>query len=410
MNKSKQRLLNIPIHNNVNAANANQFYLDESFVHPSISEHVFTDGNSHFQALLKDIKQAKTSIELETYIFQKDSIGKIIAQALSTAAKHGVKVRVMVDGAGTPFWGGAFTRALEKAGVQTRVFHPFPWQLWHWSRSKVKAPLLLKSIYLLLKINSRNHRKVCLIDKKTVFIGSFNISQCHLSNEAGGHNWRDTSIRLSGTYFEELSNAFESAWSHRPIKERVRDAFRHVKRHSVIRLNHTRHRRRILYKNLLRRMRLCQHRIWITNAYFVPDNFLLRKLKDAAKNGVDVRILLPKKSDVMMMPWTSSTFYYTLLKSGVRIFEYLPSMLHAKSLILDDWMLIGSSNLNHRSLLHDLEIDVNVSSAKSKHHLSQQFLQDLKHAKEIKLDDIKDLRPRYQRWFGRLLLYFKYWI
>lgn len=373
-------------------------------------EVIFSKGDLHFQSLLEDIENAKESIELETYIFRRDSLGIQITNALIEAAKRGVNVRVLVDGAGSPFWSTSFARILEKAGAKTKVFHPFPWQLWNWSRSVVKLPLILKWIYLLLKINVRNHRKVCLIDNKIAYIGSANISNCHMDKSKGGDSWRDTSVRLSGLDFTELRSAFDCAWEHRTIKERLREAFRYFRKEPIIRLNHTWHRRRILYKKLLRKISKCKQRIWITNAYFVPDNILLRKLKEAARAGIDVRILLPKKSDVMMMPWASSTFYYSLLKAGVRIFEYLPSMLHAKSLILDDWMLIGSSNLNHRSLLHDLEADVRITNPQSKAILENLFLKDLEQSKEVSLESWYRIRPPRQRLMGKLVLYLKYWI
>jgi len=375
-----------------------------------LEEHVFPNGSEHFHSLIRDIEQAIHSIDLETYIFSRDRLGNRVVKALCDAALRGVVVRILVDGAGSPYWSTTFARQLEKAGVETKVFHPFPWQLWNFSRSVVKLPALLKGIYLLLKANSRNHRKVCLIDQKIAYIGSVNITECHLNTAEGGNNWRDTSVRLSGTHLEELQKAFEIAWTHRSIKERLRDAFAHVRKEPRIRLNYTRHRRRILYKNLLRRIRLCQKRIWITNAYFVPDNFLLKRLKEAANSGIDVRILLPKNSDVIIMPWASSAFYDRLLASGVKIYEYLPSMLHAKSLILDDWLLIGSSNLNHRSLLHDLEVDVTLFTEKAKKTLEQAFLRDLTQSREITLNNWKVSRPIHQRFLGRLVLYLKYWI
>lgn len=371
-------------------------------------ETIFADGRSHFHSLMQDIAKATSSIEVETYIFHKDHLGSAIADSLAAASRRGVKVRVLVDGAGTPFW--SFARRLEAAGVVTRVFHPFPWQLWHWSRSHVKAPFLVKWIYLLLKVNYRNHRKVCIIDQKIAYVGSMNISKCHLDQACGGDNWRDISVRLSNTDLSALSKAFECAWDHRTIKERLREAFREVRKDPVVRCNHTWMRRRILYKNLLRKISNSTNKIWITNAYFVPDNILLRKIKEAAYRGVDVRILLPTKSDVMMMPWASSTFYYSLLKSGVRIFEYLPSNLHAKSLIIDDCALIGSSNLNHRSLLHDLEVDVSINQPQSIETLQLIFLDDLKKSREISLVSWKSLRPIRQRLMGRLVLYIKYWI
>ncbi|MBS0350041.1 MAG: cardiolipin synthase B [Proteobacteria bacterium] len=374
------------------------------------TETVFVDGGIYFDSLIKDIEQAKDSITLETYIFQRDSLGKKMAEALANAANRGVKVRVMVDGAGTPFWSTQFARTLERAGATTKVFYPFPWQLWNWSRSVIRASILTSWLHLLLRINSRNHRKICLIDHRIGYVGSMNISKCHLSSVLGGDNWRDTSVRIEGADLSDLYRAFELAWDHLPITERVREAFRHVRRNPMVRSNHTRHRRRILYKNLLRKMLTCRQHIWITNAYFVPDNFLLRRLQEAAKAGVDVRILLPKKSDVAMMPWASTAFYFNLLKAGVRIFEYMPGILHAKTLLLDDWALIGSSNLNHRSLLHDLEVDVLLSQPESIQILQKQFLIDLQNSREISLARWHILRPRYQRWLGRLLLYAKYWI
>ena len=141
----------------------------------------------------------------------------------------------------------------------------------------------------------------------------------------------------------------------------------------------------------------------------MPDHFLLRKLKEAAHKGIDVRILLPQHSDVIFMPWASKAFYYSLLKAGVRIFEYQPSILHAKTLIIDDWFLVGSSNLNHRSLRHDLEVDVNICTSRAKSSLNQQFLLDLAQSKEIFLSDWQK-RPWYQNLVGKLILYIKYWV
>lgn len=373
-------------------------------------EEVLATGARHFDSLIQDIKNAKDSVDLETYLFESDLLGVRVADALEEAATSGVAVRVMVDGAGSPYWTTSFARKLERAGVKTKVFHPFPWHLWNWSRAVVKLPLVLKWIYFFLKANFRNHRKVCLIDNRVAYIGSFNISLCHLEHEAGGDGWRDISVRLEDIDLAELYKAFDCAWDHRTIKERLRETFKHVRRDPIIRLNYTRHRRRILYKHLLRRITRCKERIWITNAYFVPDNFLLKRLKDSARNGIDVRILLPSKSDVLMMPWASSTFYFSLLDAGVRIFEYLPSMLHAKTLILDDWALVGSSNLNHRSLLHDLEADITVKTKEGKKSLIKIFLDDLERSRELSLESWHIVRPLRQRILGRAVLYMKYWI
>ena len=377
--------------------------------HPP-KETLYFNGETYYAALIADILSAKKSVDMEAYLFAHDEVGLHVADALITAAKAGVKIRILIDAAGSPYWTTSFATMLEKEGILTKVFHPFPWQLWNWSRSVVKWPALLKWIYFILKANSRNHRKVCIIDEEKAYVGSFNISKCHISTDAGGGGWRDTAISLSQCDLSPLIQAFESVWSRVSIKERLYNTFRQVLRDPQIRLNHTRHRRRILYKHLLKKIRNCRTRIWITNAYFVPDNFLLKRLKEAAHSGVDVRILLPKKSDLMMMPWATCTFYYHLLKAGVRIFEYSPSILHAKSIILDQWACVGSSNLNHRSLLHDLEADIRISAVETTHILSEQFGEDLKSAHELSLKHWRNHRPWRQRCLGRLVLYLKYWI
>lgn len=374
----------------------------------SLQQIIFSKGDDYFQSLLADINAAQKSIDLEVYIFNYDDLGEKIVQALKNAAKRGIKVRVLVDGAGTPVW-KSFAHQLEETGAQTRIFHPFPWRLWQLSRSYVHVPAILKTIYLLLKINSRNHRKVCIIDQQIAYIGSFNISQVHLGYAKGGSNWRDTAVKVTGIDLQELVSAFEAAWQHIPIQERLQNIFRQTNPDPIIRLNNSWYRRRILYKNLLYRIAHCHKKIWMMNAYFVPDNFLLKELKDAARKGADVRIVLPQKSDIFFMPWASSTFYRSLLKAGVRIFEYQPTMLHTKILILDNWILVGSSNLNHRSVLHDLEVDINVRLPEAKKAVETQFIEDLKTTQEVQLSEWYK-RPLYQRWLGRLLLYVKYWI
>src|SRR3990167_10420104 len=129
-------------------------------------EIVFDCGSDYFHALIHDIHLAKHTIDIETYIFSRDDVGKRVVNALCDAANRGVTVRVLVDGAGSPYWSATFARALEKSGVKTKVFHPMPWQLWNWSRSVTKTPFLFKGIHLFFTANSRNHRKICLIDNK----------------------------------------------------------------------------------------------------------------------------------------------------------------------------------------------------------------------------------------------------
>lgn len=367
-------------------------------------ENIFFSGETYFNALFEDIDKAKKCIDIETYIFATDALGRRLSQYLINAAKRGVHVRILVDGAGTG-WQIPFSSALKKAGIEVRVYHPFLWRFWQLPYGIIRLPFLLKMFYFFFKANKRNHRKACVIDKKIVYIGSANISICHLPVSQGGKGWRDTIVRLEDVDVREMEIAFNACWTHEAVKKRARK----ITLHGPIRLNNTRRKRRLLYKELLRHMARCQKRIWVVNAYFVPDNFLLKVLTDRACNGVDVKIILPEKSDLLIMPWASSAFYESLLKSGVRIMEYMPSMLHAKSLQLDEWAIIGSSNLNHRSLLHDLEVDVSIQDKEIKLHMAQQFLTDVALSKEISLDNWLK-RGWIQKNMGRLFLYLKYWI
>lgn len=374
-----------------------------------MTETVFLRGDEYFAALLADVAAAKHAIDLETYIFANDKLGLMLIDALSVASQRGVKVRILVDGAGTSGWSLDVARKLASTSIEIRFYHPFLWRFWQWRHTITRLPFLKKTLYFLTQANKRNHRKVCHIDHQILYIGSANISQCHLSEAQGGEGWRDTVVRLTKFEKKEWQEAFHAAWNHVTIQERFHHIFEPVNLNADIRLNYTRHRRRMLYKNLVRRIAKCRHRVWITNAYFVPDNFLLRKLIERANLGVDVRVILPQKTDVMFLSWASSAFYQRLLKAGVRIFEYLPSMLHAKTLILDDWFLIGSSNLNHRSLLHDLEVDVVIHEAENRHKIEMQFMADISDSRELDLTSWNK-RNWFQKLAGRMILYLKYWL
>ena len=355
-----------------------------------IHEHIFSRGMDYYNAMLSDIQQACHSIDLETYIFENDIIGDRFIESLIAAANRGVKVRVLVDGFGTPNWNTQYGKKLERHGIKSKIYHPVPWKLRQLSKSTTKKPWLIKWVYLLLNLNKRNHRKNMMVDGQVVYIGSFNISRSHIEKAIGGRGWHDIGVKISGADMSELQKAFEYCYYHRPIKERIRETFSRLKSHSSFRLNYSIQRRRILHKDFIKRIKRSKNIIWIANAYFVPDGRLLRQLRLAALRGVDVKILLPNKSDVFIMPWASHAFYNRLLKGGVTIYEYLPGMLHAKTVIIDDWSQVGSSNLNHRSLLHDLEADVCLQTESAKEQLSEQFKTDIRHAQLISKESWKE--------------------
>lgn len=367
---------------------------------------IILTSDDYFHSLLADISKAKRRIDFETYIFNGDKIGDQLADTLIDAQRRGVAVRVLVDGAGTPVFGKNILR-MEKAGVLVRVFHPFPWNIWQWSRANFKSSVFTQAIHLLARLNSRNHRKTCIIDNRIVYVGSANVGNYHISKAAGGDNWRDTGVKLTNVACNTLQNAYDFAWSGFPIEQRVQETLHKVNLNPIFRLNYSRHLRRRLYKSWLARIIKSKTRVWLTSAYFNPDYFLLRSLRAAAKHGVDVRILLPHQSDVPIMPMVATTFYTVLLNHHIKIYEYLPSILHAKIIIIDNWCCVGSSNLNFRSIRHDLEVDVNIRTSKSKQILERDFLEDIRQSRQISLQDLQKL-PLRKKLLGRLLLFMRY--
>jgi len=347
-------------------------------------------NESYILSLLSDIKSAKKSIDMEVYIFNDDLLGQKVSQALCDASHRGIKVRVLVDGIGTYNWGNKLTKTMDKAGVQTRIYHPLPWvsQQWNYSAHSSSYYYISNVFHWLFNINTRNHRKVCIVDKNIAYVGSANINDGVLLDDTNKLNWRDTSVRLGNINTNELQLAFEKAWNSNSLKKRIINIFSIKKFDPVFRLNDTFKRRRLLYKSMLNKIKTAKNIIWVTNAYFLPDNQLLKALVGVSKRGVDVRILLPNKSDVLVSSLASKTFYLSLLKHDVSIYEYLPAILHAKILIIDDWYCIGSSNLNFRSTLHDLEVDVKIQTKDAKNTLNKQFSIDIDNSKKIRFSDI----------------------
>lgn len=371
-------------------------------------EEILID-ESYLQSLLEEINQAKSCIDIEVYIFDDDHVGRIVTDALCDAAKRGVQIRVMVDGIGSIHWGGKMAQQMVLNGIKIKVYHPLPWRISHWSSSTSASKFIFsRIIFLLSKINNRDHRKVCIIDQHIVFVGSANIS-AHLLGDQTHKGWRETTVKLVDINTDEIQYAFDKAWGKVSLKRRLYKIFKRKKTDSIFLLNYSWRLRRQYYKELLHRISQCKKQIWITNAYFVPDSFLLKKLIKASGRGIDLKILLPEKSDISLMPIVKSTFYSILLKNKAQIYEYKPTILHAKTLMIDDWYVIGSSNLNYRSFKHDLEVNVSLQTPPAKEVLTQQFLFDLKQSNQLMLDNINNL-SLFKKMIVRLILLIRYWI
>jgi cardiolipin synthase len=276
------------------------------------------------------------------------------------------------------------------------------------------------SFSMLGKLNRRNHRKVAVIDNRIAFVGGMNICESHSEVYSGIQAWRDTMLELEGPAILALLEAFESAWAapiHEIFNIKIKKNFlqqkedrrrREIAWLNWVRRNHSRRLRAHARHYLLRRFVMANRRIWITTPYFVPPPKMLHLLRKMAWSGVDVRLIVPKKSDIWFMTWVSRAFYFSMLRAGVRVFEYEPRVLHAKTMIVDDWFLVGSANFNHRSFLHDLEVEVRVAESSSRAVLVSQFEIDQAFSSEV-LPTTWARRMFIPRIVGWFFTRFRYW-
>ena len=364
-------------------------------------EHLYDHAQRYFDELIASILQAQNSVVVEFYIFDCDSLGLKIIGALRRVRERGVAVRVLIDGVGTAESGEQTIAAMQAAGIAVKIFHPLPWQIARHGWSLREGSRLGRLWYLIRNINRRDHRKLCIVDNQVLWTGSLNVSLKHLPVAQGGENWRDYGVRLSGPGVAEVAENFNALWTHQ--RPRLRRGFFQYHWNNLTALA-----RRRKNRLLVQQLSGATQRIWITSAYFCPSARVLKALKTAAAKGVDTRLLIPQTSDVYWFPLLTASYYSDLLKAGVRVFEYGPRFLHAKALLIDSFCLIGSTNFNHRSYLHDLELDIVLHAAESKRQLEAYYLHDMAEATEVKLESI-GFRKRlvWLGWVPRLL---RYWM
>jgi cardiolipin synthase A/B len=364
-------------------------------------EQLFTDNDVYFDALFASIEQAKHSVILATYIFELDALGRKMIRHLHRAKARGVHVRVLYDGVGSMEAADKIARKLEKANIPVRIFHPLPWQPNSYRRALRRSSWLGSFIASLLRINQRHHAKICIIDNFILWCGSQNISANHLSEERGGHGWRDYGAKVTGSSVQAVADTFDDLWEYR--RPRVGQGLFHHYWNNLTEM--TRQRKN---KLMAERIANARQRVWIVNPYFSPTRTIIRAILHASARGAEVRLIVPHKSDLDFFPLLTATYYEELIRNEVRIFEYQPSILHGKLLIVDDFCLIGSTNLNHRSLLHDMEFDIVLDSTQSLRTAEKLFLTDQTVSREIKPRHIKLLgRRRLLGWIPWLI---RYWL
>ncbi len=359
-------------------------------------ERLYFDPAQYFDELFAAIEAAKRQVIIEAYIVADDEIGNRLVERLIAARARGVEVFMLVDGVGSLNWIEECFDAVVECGVNVRVYHPLPWPLSNFFLGQKERYSFLK---LLLGANSRDHRKVTLIDGCQLWVGSRNFTESHL-------NWRDLSICVEGSQVQEMERSFRRVWKAHFVPRFLSQEVTFVS-HTLVRINETVRLRRALLKDLNHRIENGRE-VWISNPYFIPVRSFIQTLCKSARKGCEILLLFPSKSDVPMVKWITQLYYQPLLEAGIRIFEYQPRILHSKTIIIDEWAIVGTSNLNHRSFLSDLEVDVVVTHRSNLELMRAQFSLDLRDSKEIRVENLNRL-PFWQLLLGKIFYFFRGW-
>jgi cardiolipin synthase A/B len=343
---------------------------------------LYAYGRELFDAMLETIDAAQESIYLETYIWKDDAVGQEFQEHLARKAAEGVAVYVIFDSFGNLVVPRAFKSSFHPAihVLEYRAIRR-PWQLLDPRR------------YAL------DHRKLLIVDGATSFIGGYNLGALYATE------WRDTHVRLSGPGATGLARAFIGFWNRFcPAHEQITQRYHH-QFDSLITISHNEAMRvsfpiRDMY---IAAIDEAEQSILLTTAYFVPDHMLLDALKDAARRGVDVRVLLPWNSNHVVANWITHSYFTDCLQGGIRIFGYQYTMLHAKTCTIDgQWSTVGTCNLDRLSLVGNYEINVAVYSAEFASQMSALFEKDTAEKFELTMEQWEG-RPWYIKVSERIL-------
>ena len=345
------------------------------------------DGKATYAAMLRAIRGARHNVHVESYIFEADEVGQEFAQALVERRRAGVKVRVMYDAVGSIDTPRDFFKQLSDQGIEVVEFNP------------VNTGTVLTEG---LRLNHRDHRKLTVVDGRVAFLGGINISSVYTpsgssggsggSSPSGGEKkktpysdkpWRDTAVQLEGPVVTDLQRAFVKMWEGAK-KERIdaRDLYPKLEPagKQVVRAidSSPEGGPNPLYVGLISAIESAEKSVHITIAYFVPHQELLEALEAAARRGVDVRLILPSKTDSNLVLYAGRSYYGELLDAGVHIYERKSRLLHSKTAVIDGvWSTVGSTNLDWRSLSTNAELNAVVLGPEFGEQLERSFEADI---------------------------------
>lgn len=380
--------------------------------HYSVAESNWSDvkfyfsGDSYFQSILRRIQNAVDEVRIEIYMFNIDELGKTLLQALAQAQQRGVRVYLLVDGIGTLGFLKQLKNFCNTHRIHFKIYNPLRIKIFEWFKFKNFNWKAIRRFFLIFrKINNRDHRKIFLIDKKIAFVGSHNINKVHSETLSHEKAWRDTGVELIGQPVNGLVDTCQAAWDMAKPDGKYSWHFNY----NVLRINE-RHKQRMRHiRDLLDAFHNARYRIYITTAYFIPNRKILMAMIKAARRGIDVQLCVPETSDLPFMKWTSWQLYDHLIKAGIKIYEYRFRILHAKTMIVDDWATVGSYNFNHRSLIHDLEVEVVINKSEWLTELLQQWGKDISQSKLVMLND-KGHSNILSRIISGIFYWFRYWL
>jgi cardiolipin synthase A/B len=334
---------------------------------------VLLNGEQTYPALWKELRGAKQTITMQMYFFEPGKLADTLSAILRERAQHGVSVHLLYDAFGAQAVTKGYVDSLRAAGAHTAVFRPVHW-------------------YEMQKLQNRSHIRAVVIDGRIGFTGGFGIADKWLGNGHTKDQWRDTDVRFTGPAVSQLQSTFAEGWVEatgnlltgekyfpkEPVKEEPAETAGLLDAQPTIGSTPA---ERFLALSIAG----ARKRLFITNSYFVPNHDFKQLLVEASKRGVDVRILtVGPETDVKITRYAGRKQYDDLLKGGVRIFEFAPTMMHAKTLVADGmWASIGTMNFDNRSMVFNNESNLNVLDASTGAMLDSVFLNDLEYSKEI---------------------------
>jgi cardiolipin synthase len=356
------------------------------------------NGAQVFPRWIEAIDGARQRVSMEMYIFSDDKIGERMADALCRAARRGVTVRLLYDFIGCRFTSPTFFTRMRRAGVHTIVYHAYRfWRPRFWTLFR------------------RNHRKTLVCDGQLAFTGGVNIADEWLPVEEGGGGWLDAAVELRGPAVPVLEAEFLRVWNRR-ARRRARLDPRNLAvpaaagdtRLTIV-ANTELLDRFAIRRAALHALRESRSRVFLANPYFVPDRGFLRGLCQAAGRGVDVRLLVPARSDHPILDYAARATFTNLLRAGVRIFQHR-RVVHSKALLVDDdFVSLGSYNLDHWSLAYNLEVVVNTLDRPYHAEVLRMLEEDMSSGEEITLAGFKR-RPLLDRLFEKLAYKLRLWL